>query len=67
MFAFPGELPKQLPVSLEVLQVSGPGEEHWHKLTGGIPPELSAQKTNLKQLGMYNCGLDGKLLDIRAP
>ena len=53
-----------LPTSLEVLNVSG-----WfytpHKFTGGIPSEWGAL-TNLKELKMTYCGLDGKLLSIRT-
>ena len=58
----PKELAKlaNLPVSLEVLNLSG-GSYSWeaHKPTGGIPSEWSAL-TNLKELTMENCGLDGK-------
>ena len=71
-FCFPGKLPEQLPVSLEVLDLSGGedgtsygGQDRRHKFTGGIPPEWGAL-TNLKELKMANCGLDGKLLSTRA-
>ena len=50
---FAGELPKLLPVSLEVLNL---GDE----FTGGIPSEWGAL-TNLKELRMVACGLDGEL------
>ena len=50
-----------LPTSLEILDISGgtayDGRDH-HKFTGGIPPEWGAL-TNLKQLKMARCGLDG--------
>ena len=48
-----------MPVSLEILNLSGgmfSGQEH--KFTGGIPAEWSSL-TNLKQLNMSSCGLDG--------
>ena len=53
----------QLPVSLEVLDVSGVNFRP-HKFTGGIPPEWGAL-ANLKELKMALCGLDGKPLSIR--
>ena len=53
-----------LPTSLEVLDVSGDFYRP-HKFTGGIPPEWGAL-TNLKELKMANCGLDGKLLSTRT-
>ena len=57
-----------LPTSLEVLNLSG-GETRYgdtpHKFTGGIPPEWGAL-TNLKELKMFFCGLDGKPLSIRT-
>ena len=59
-----GPLPKVLPTSLEVLDVSG-GFRNPHKFTGGIPPEWGAL-TNLKELKMANCGLDGKPLSTRS-
>ena len=52
-----GPLPKVMPVSLEILNLSG-GEFKPHKFTGGIPAEWSLM-TNLKELKMANCGLDG--------
>ena len=61
---FTGELPKELPVSLEVLNFG----EHYgnnNKFTGGIPSEWGAL-TNLKDLKMVACGLDGKALSTRA-
>ena len=52
-----------LPASLEVLDLTGgrPGYfgETPHKFTGGIPSEWGAL-TNLAELKMSNCGLDGK-------
>ena len=53
-----------LPTSLEVLDLSG-GEYTPHTFTGGIPPEWGAL-TNLKELKMAFCGLDGKPLSIRT-
>ena len=44
-----------LPVSLEVLDFG------YNKFTGGIPSEWCAL-TNLKELKMSTCGLDGKPL-----
>ena len=44
-----------MPVSLEVLNLSG------GKFTGGIPTEWSSM-TNLKELAMAGCGLDGECL-----
>ena len=57
-------MPKVLPISLEVLDVSGVYDRP-HKFTGGIPSEWSAL-TNLKSLKMAFCGLDGKPLSIRS-
>ena len=59
-----GPLPKVLPISLEVLNVSGFYFDP-HKFTGGIPSEWGAL-TNLKELNMTNCSLDGKLLSTRS-
>ena len=42
-----------MPVSLEVLELS------FGKFTGGIPAEWSSM-TNLKELRMNYCGLDGE-------
>ena len=57
-----------LPTSLGVLDLSG-GDPRFtgtpHKFTGGIPPEWGAL-TNLKELKMAFCGLDGKLLSTRT-
>jgi len=47
-----------------VLDVSG-GYSSPHKFTGGIPSEWNAL-TNLKELNMVYCGLDGKLLSTRS-
>ena len=51
-----------MPVSLEILDLSG-GDPVYnqtpHKFTGGIPAEWSSM-TNLKELNMVNCGLDGE-------
>ena len=51
-----------MPVSLEILNLSG-GESYGadHKFTGGIPAEWSLM-TNLKQLKMAKCGLDGEFV-----
>ena len=46
-----------MPVSLKVLNLSGGNSGH--KFTGGIPAEWSSM-TNLKELNMFNCGLDGE-------
>ena len=57
-----GSLPKVMPVSLVILDLSGGmymGREH--KFTGGLPPEWSSM-TNLKELKMVACGLDGESL-----
>ena len=43
-------------MSLEILNLNGAG-----KFTGGIPAEWSSM-TNLKQLKMVACGLDGESL-----
>ena len=51
-------MPKQLPVSLEVLNLGEPGR-NTNKFTGGIPSEWGAL-TNLKELRMVKCGLDGE-------
>ena len=61
---FTGELPKELPVSLEVLNF-GDQNNNTNKFTGGIPSEWGAL-TNLKELKMIACGLDGKALSTRA-
>ena len=58
-----GELPKQLPTSLEVLTL-GVYSDNTNKFTGGIPSEWGAL-TNLKELEMAFCGLDGKPLRTR--
>ena len=70
--SLPGPLPKQLPVSLEVLDLGGGeddtpfgGRDKRHKFTGRIPSEWGAL-TNLKELKMAFCGLDGKPLSIRT-
>ena len=42
-----------MPASLEILDMYNAG-----KFTGGIPAEWSSM-TNLKELNMGNCGLDG--------
>ena len=59
-----------LPTSLEVLNLAGDDPTYWatgnsHEFTGGIPPEWGAL-TNLKELKMAHCGLDGKPLSIRT-
>ena len=58
-----------LPTSLEILDISGgdvytDGRDH-HKFTGGIPPEWGAL-TNLKELKMARCGLDGAFGSTRS-
>ena len=62
--AITGPLPKVLPTSLEILDISG-GLLVRHKFTGGIPPEWGAL-TNLKQLNMARCGLDGAFGSTRT-
>ena len=57
-------MPKVLPVSLEVLNF-GVNYDNTNKFTGGIPSEWGAL-TNLKELKMASCGLDGKPLSIRT-
>ena len=57
-------MPKVLPTSLEMLDVSGTYDNP-HKFTGGIPSEWGAL-TNLKSLKMAACGLDGKSLSTRT-
>ena len=59
-----GPLPKVLPTSLELLTL---GEYSWNtnKFTGGIPPEWG-DLTNLNELNMVACGLDGKPLRTRS-
>ena len=54
-----------LPPSLEVLILSGGYGDDAHKFTGGIPPEWGAL-TNLNELSMERCGLDGKPLSTRT-
>ena len=53
-----------LPTSLEILDIRG-GLRVFNKFTGGIPPEWGAL-TNLKQLNMERCGLDGAFGSTRA-
>ena len=67
-FLLSGELPKQLPVSLEVLNFGnnfGDDYSNSNKFTGGIPSEWGAL-TNLKELKMVACDLHGKPLSIRS-
>ena len=59
-----GVLPKQLPVSLEELNL-GQFDDNTNKFTGGIPSEWGAL-TNLKKLRMVNCGLDGEIFMPRT-
>ena len=54
-----------LPTSLEILDISGGDGRDHHKFTGGIPPEWGAL-TNLKQLKMARCGLDGAFGSTRT-
>ena len=59
-----GPLPNVLPTSLEILKLAGGAswdEGTSHRFTGGLPSEWGAL-TNLKELTMANCSLDGKLL-----
>ena len=62
-FTHAGPLPKVMPVSLEILNLSGDASFGGtpHKFTGGLPPEWSSM-TNLKELTMVACGLDGESL-----
>ena len=60
VIACAGPLPTLLPVSLEVLNF-GVSYDNTNKFTGGIPSEWCAL-TNLKELVMVACGLDGKPL-----
>ena len=60
---FTGELPKQLPVSHEVLDLGVDTfnkVDNNNKFTGGIPSEWGAL-TNLKRLSAVKCGLDGAI------
>ena len=59
---YAGPLPKVLPASLEVLNF-GVNYGNTNKFTGGIPSEWGAL-TNLKELKIACCGLDGKPLSI---
>ena len=57
-----GPLPKVMPMSLETLVLNlGEWGNNTHKFTGGIPAEWSSM-TNLKELNMQLCGLDGEFL-----
>ena len=53
-----------MPLSLEKLDLSG-GYDDPHKFTGGIPTEWGSL-TNLKELKMAHCGLDGACFDSRT-
>ena len=59
-----GPLPKVMPVSLEILNL-GDAYYNNNKFTGGIPAEWSSM-TNLKELRMVKCGLDGECLYVQA-
>ena len=61
---YAGPLPKVLPISLEVFNL-GDSFGNTNKFTGGIPSEWGAL-TNLKELKMAACGLDGKPLRTRS-
>ena len=61
---YAGPLPKVLPISLEVFNL-GDSFGNTNKFTGGIPSEWGAL-TNLKELKMVACGLDGKPLRTRT-
>ena len=52
-----GPLPKMMPPSLEVLNL-GDKYDNTNEFTGGIPAEWGSL-TNLKELKMIACGLDG--------
>ena len=57
-------MPKQLPLSLEFLNL-GDDLGTKNKFTGGIPSEWGAL-TNLKELKMVACSLDGEICLFRA-
>ena len=57
MIARTGPLPKEMPPSLEKLDLGGDPFDP-HKFTGGIPTEWGSL-TNLKELKMACCGLSG--------
>ena len=61
---YAGPLPKVLPISLEVFNLGEDGFNS-NKFTGGIPSEWGAL-TNLKELKMVACRLDGKPLRTRS-
>ena len=61
---YAGPLPNVLPISLEVFNL-GDYSNNTNKFTGGIPSEWGAL-TNLKELNMVACGLDGKPLRTRT-
>ena len=61
---YAGPLPKMLPISLEVFHL-GDNFRKTNKFTGGIPSEWGAL-TNLKELKIVACGLDGKPLRTRS-
>ena len=52
-----GPLPKVMPPSLEILNLSGSYETK-NKFTGSIPAEWGSL-TSLRELKMEYCGLDG--------
>ena len=58
LVCYAGSLPKVLPISLEAFNL-GDGWGNTNKFTGGIPSEWGAL-TNLKELKMAYCKLDGK-------
>ena len=47
-----------MPLSLEILILGGEDGYNDNKFTGGIPVEWSSM-TNLKELKLSDCGLDG--------
>ena len=61
---YAGPLPKVLPISLEVLTLGKYGD-NTNRFTGAIPSGWGAL-TNLKELKMVACGLDGKPLRTRS-
>ena len=63
--AHAGPLPRVMPVSLEILHLGG-SWTHSNRFTGGIPAEWSSM-TNLKELKMSECGLDGGSWSLQIP
>jgi len=59
-----GPLPTVMPPSLEILNL-GDNLHNTNKFTGGIPAEWGSL-TNLKELKMDTCGLDGASCRLSA-